>query len=320
MINLHWIGRGTLSIADIARIQSPTVITMHDMWGFCGAEHLAPDGDDARWVHGYERGSRPAGHRGLDLDRWTWRRKRRLWREMTVVAPSRWMAGLVKRSSLMADWPVHVVSNPLDVNVFVPRNRPAARRHLKIPPEVKVILFGGFGGGLEPDKGFDLFVAALQTLTQLVAPSYRLQGALFGVSEGVSELPGTVPIDVRLRSFGTFTDDHTLALLYNAADVVVVASRQDNVPQVGVEAQAWGTPVVAFDTAGLPDVVVHNETGYLAEPFSVEDLAHGIRWVLEDETRSARLGRAARERAVRVWSSPIVAEQYRQLFEEAAGR
>jgi glycosyltransferase involved in cell wall biosynthesis len=103
---------------------------------------------------------------------------------------------------------------------------------------------------------------------------------------------------------------------YSAADVSVVPSRQDNLPQTGTEAQACGCPVVAFRIGGLPDIVCHRETGYLAEAFDPQDLAGGLAWALDDPHRREVLGAAARERAVRLWSQAIVSAQYTDLYEQ----
>lgn len=306
VINLHWIGAETMSIKDVGRLEAPIVMTLHDMWSFCGAEHYAPDAAHARWVVGYTRDNRPDGHRGLDLDRWTWERKRRHWSSMTVVAPSHWMADCARRSSLMAEWPVHVIPYPLDVNVFRPRDRIEARRAFGLPDDAKVILFGAVGGGSHPRKGFDLLLRALSTLP----PTKSLIGVIFGQEE-----PLAPPrLDLPLRWLGPIDDDRALACLYSAADVMVVPSRQDNLAQTGIESQACGTPVVAFRATGLTDVVEHLQTGYLAEPFSPDSLGQGISWVLEDDDRRARLGHAARERAVRLWSPSVVARQYREFY------
>jgi len=116
---------------------------------------------------------------------------------------------------------------------------------------------------------------------------------------------------------GHLHDDTTLALLYSAADVTVVPSRQDNLPQSGTEAQTCGCPVVAFNVAGLPDVVEDGTTGYLAEAYSSEDLAKGIAWVLEDAERRAQLGGQARERALRLWSPDVVVPQYVEVYQAA---
>ena len=99
-------------------------------------------------------------------------------------------------------------------------------------------------------------------------------------------------------------------------DVVVIPSRQDNLPNAGVEAHACGTPVVSFDACGLPDIVLHQQTGYLAKAFDTQDLASGIRWVLADTARLAELGHAARARAVALWSGTVVAEQYAAVYRQ----
>ena len=106
---------------------------------------------------------------------------------------------------------------------------------------------------------------------------------------------------------GHLHDDLSLRALYSAADAFVLPSRQDNLPNTGLEAHACGTPVVAFNTGGLPDIVADRVNGALAEPFDPESLAAAIRWVLEDASRRPALGAAARERAERLWAPARVA-------------
>ena len=95
---------------------------------------------------------------------------------------------------------------------------------------------------------------------------------------------------------------------------MVVPSRQDNLPNTAVEAHACGAPVVAFRTGGLPDIVEHKRTGYLAQPFDTQDLAAGISWVLEDPQRRIGLGHAARQRAERLWNPARVAGMYGEVY------
>ena len=113
---------------------------------------------------------------------------------------------------------------------------------------------------------------------------------------------------------GRLNDDISLRLLYAAADVFVIPSLQDNLPNTGLEAHACGTPVVAFRTGGLVDIIDDRTTGVLADPFDPESLAEGIRWVLTSPERRHNLGRAAREKAERLWSESHVAKQYEKLY------
>jgi glycosyltransferase involved in cell wall biosynthesis len=117
---------------------------------------------------------------------------------------------------------------------------------------------------------------------------------------------------------GVLSDELSLRVVYSAAEVLVIPSRVDNLPNTGVEALACGTPVVAFDTCGLPDIVVHEETGFLARPFEPGDLARGIRWVAADPDRSARLSRNARAFAEQQFASARVAARYLEVYQAVA--
>lgn len=311
LVHFHWVGNEYLSIWDIARIRKAKVWTLHDMWPFCGAEHYAPDSATTRWRHGYTKYNRPEGHGGLDIDRWTWNRKRQAWtRPMHIVAPSSWLANCVRDSALMSDWPVTVIPNPLDTRQFQPWPKDLARDVLNLPLSAPLVLFGAIGGGRDPRKGWDLLQMALK---QVAKEQPDVQGIIFGQSEPV-DLP---KIGLPLHWLGHLHDDATLALLYSAVDVTVTPSRQENLPQTGTEAQSCGCPVVAFNCTGLPDVVEHGVTGYLAQPYEPDDLAKGICWVLEDSERHTQLSAAARERAVRLWSPKVVVPQYLRVYQAA---
>jgi glycosyltransferase involved in cell wall biosynthesis len=308
VVHLHWVQGEMLSIADIGRIEKPIVWTLHDMWAFCGAEHLAWDD---RWRDGYRRDNRPAHESGFDLNRWTWQRKRKQWqRPMHIVTPSQWLGDCVRESALMRDWPVSVVPNCLDTDYWTPLDQVLARELLGLPADVPLIAFGSHGANAAHHKGFDLLQAALQHL--------RDESSLRGlelVIFGQRAPPSPPSLGFPLHYTGHLSDDLSLRVLYSAADAIVIPSRQDNLPNTGVEAHACGTPVVAFNTGGLPDIVEHQRTGYLAKAFDLMDLAAGIKWVLGEGAVEA-LGLKARERAVALFSSEVIAAKYRSLYEQ----
>lgn len=305
VVNLHWINQETISVAEIGRLSKPVILTLHDMWAFTGSEHYTGDGDGARWRGGYD------GSAALrfDLARWTWRRKRRHWRPMHVVAPSAWLAGCARASALMHDWPVHVIPNPLDTDVYRPLDRAAARRTLGLPQNDTILLFGAVDGLADRRKGGDLLLSALAALGPL--PGVSL--AVFGQSAP----PEPPPLPQPVHWLGRIDDDATLARAYSAADVMIVPSRMENLPQTATEAQACGAPVVAFDVAGMPDAVTDGETGLLAERESPEALAAAILALVGDAARRKAMGAAARERAVRLWSPGVVARAYGDVYAEA---
>ena len=311
VINLHWVCEEMMSVADIGRISGPVVWTLHDGWSFSGAEHY-PDGpEDERYSQGYYRSNRPLGHNGVDLDAWVWRRKRRAWRRpFHIIAPSRWLADCAKRSVLMADWPVQVIPNPLPTEVFCPMPRALARKVFGLPQEAPVVLFGAMAG-ISRAKGWDLLEPALQKLAREVP-------GIIGVVAGQAEPANPPRLGLPLHFVGHLRDNAAMAMLYSAANAVALPSRLENLPQMGTEAQACGVPVVGFNCSGLPDVVVHGETGYLARPYEVDDLAKGLAWVLENAERWQLLSTKARQRALELWSPEVVVPRYLAAYHEAA--
>ncbi len=312
VVNLHWVNGETLSIEAIGRIKKPMVWTLHDMWPFCGAEHYVEDNESARYKVGYYKNNCPKENKGLDLDRWVWNRKRDAWRTpITIIAPSNWLSECARESMLMRDWDINVIPNPINTDLFRPHQKELCRDILGLPKEVPLILFGAIGGSKDPRKGFDLLIESLNKLRSFESLN-NAHCVVVGQSKPIIEPELNYPV----HWMGHLHDDPTMVLAYNAADVVVVPSRQENLTQSGTEAHACGTPVVAFNVTGLVDVIKNKETGYLAMPFDTEDLANGIHWVLEDEQRHESLSNEARNRAVNNWSSEIIVPKYLSVFEK----
>jgi glycosyltransferase involved in cell wall biosynthesis len=115
---------------------------------------------------------------------------------------------------------------------------------------------------------------------------------------------------------GRLNDDIALALLYAAADVMVVPSLQEAFGKTAIESLACGTPVVSFDSTGLKDIVEHENNGYRARCFSSEDLGAGIHWVLENSERWQKLSRRAREKVEEEFTLEVQARAYLKLYQE----
>ena len=308
IVNFHWIQNEMLSIKDISKIKKPIVWTLHDMWAFCGAEHYA---NDNRWQEGYNFNNRPSYESGFDLNRWTWKRKQKHWKNpMQIITTSKWLSNCVKESKLMSHWPVSVVATPLDTESFKPMDKKIACTKLNLPNDVPLILFGAMGGKKDLRKGFDLLIAALKYLKD-DPKAKRFELIIFGQSKPKSRPNLGFPI----HYLGHLDNDKSLKLAYNVADAMVIPSRLDNLPNTGLEAQACGTPVIAFNIGGLPDIVEHQKTGYLAKPFDTNDLAQGIDWVLNTENYS-ELCKNARDKTLKEFDNKIVAKKYIDLYEK----
>ena len=325
LLNLHWLGDSTLSIEEIGRLPCPVLWTLHDQWPFSGAEHYAPlpgSGSDLaaleRFTSGYEQETSPALERTCDLNRWTWQRKQRSWRQpMTLICPSQWMADCVQRSALMSGWPCHVIPNPLNLEQWKPVEPLLARRLLDLPLEAPLVLFGAMGGTADPRKGSDLLERALVSLAA------RSEGqpkqphlVIFGQERSALQQSFGLPV----HCLGHLHDAVSLRLAYSAADVMVVPSRLDNLPNTATEAMACGTPVVAFRTGGLPEIVNDGISGRLADAFDPEDLAHCIASVVFHPEKQRAMAQQARQQAEDRWHPKRIAALYASAYDAALER
>lgn len=312
IVHLHWVCNGTLRIEDIGKINRPVVWTVHDMWAFTGGCHYSGECD--RYLHGCGRCPQLMRSGPNDLSRSVLRRKERGWSglDLTIVAPSSWIAGCARRSKLFADRRVEVIPNGVDITVYKPLDRKFARDAWNLPNNRKLVLFGALHATSDMRKGFDLLSEAIRLMADQWHDGIEL--VVFGASE--PECPQDFGIPVNF--IGHLSDDISLAMLYSAVDVMVVPSRQDNLPNTVVESLACGTPVVAFDIGGMPDLIEHKVTGYLARPFDVADLAEGVGWMLTDDHRLGVLGVNARAKALKCFDMKEVAARYAGLYQDVA--
>lgn len=313
IVHLHWIFDGMLRIEDLKRINKPIIWTLHDMWALTGGCHYCEDCNRFQ----QDCGNCPQLNKCSknDLSRSILRRKKKAWDglDITIVTPSNWLAKCTKESCLFCRHRVEVIHNGLDLNLFKPINKTTAREIWDLPINKKLILFGAMSAISDHKKGFDLLYEGLKELASQWSDKAEL--IVFGASEPEN------PPDFGLPAhyLGRLHDDVSLSLLYAAADVMVVPSRQDNLPNTVVESLACGTPVVAFDIGGMPDMIDHQINGYLAKSFDVSDLAAGINWVLSDENRYKELCIKAREKAVACFDIETIARRYAELYKGVLG-
>lgn len=307
VVHLNWMGRGTMSIRSIGEIDRPVVWRFPDMHAMTGGCHYAGDCDKFE----NKCGSCPQldSNRDFDLSRLDWHRKRHHWDDLdlTIVTPSTWLAEQAEKSSLFSDKRIEVIPNPLDTETYRPRDPKLGRDFFDLPDDKRLLLFGAVDPMGDYRKGADLLQEALQSLPDELDD---IELVIFGATE-----PTDPPeFGFSTHYVGYLHDDPSLALLYSAADVMVVPSRYEGFGQTVSESLACGTPVVAFDATGPNDIVDHRETGWLAEPYESEELARGIEWLLASVDREA-VSRASRERGIERYKQRSVANQYLDLYE-----
>ena len=314
VIHLHWVNQGFLSLKNLESILAsgkPVVITLHDQWYFTGICHYS--GVCERYKTQCENCPMLKGH-VQDLARRVFDNKREIYegRNMTFVGCSQWMADLARQSRLTLGHSVTNIPNAIDTEVFKSIDKTAARAKHGLPADGYLMLFGA-QRITDERKGFRYLAEACEHISMHhpTLPSKLGVVVLGSDSERVKEaLPLPVyPVDY-------LSNETEIAELYNAVDLFVTPSLQDNLPNTIVEAMACGTPCVGFNVGGIPEMISHKQDGYVADYCDSIDFAQGISWCL-NETRHPDLCRRAREQALATYGESAVARQYQAVYQSA---
>jgi glycosyltransferase involved in cell wall biosynthesis len=315
LVNLHWINAGFLQIETLAKLGKPLVWTLHDMWPFTGGCHYSNSCQNYQAACGAcpQLGSQQE----RDLSRSIWTRKQKAWRslDLTIVALCDWMAEAARSSSLFRHARIERIPNGINPALYRPIDARMARQLLGLPLEKRLVLFGSLKATSDRRKGFHLLQPALQALQQM-EDTEEIELVVFGATR-----PDPAPdFGLKTHYLGSFKDDLTLALIYSAVDLFVLPSTEENLANTILEAMACGTPCVAFQIGGMPNLIAHQQTGYLAKPNDVADLAQGMQWVLADEQRHEQLSDQSRQRVMQEFTLDMQARRYGQLFAELLSR
>lgn len=314
IIHFHWINQGYLSLKSISRILSlkkPVVWTMHDMWTFTGGCHHS--GSCKAYKTRCSNCPFLKHPRKYDLSTKLWWKKYNIWGKgnITFVACSQWLAGCAKSSGLLGNCRVEAIPNPIETGIFKPLDKSELKLNVQLKEGEFIILFGAVKVS-SYFKGFSFFRDALNLLKQNHPEiSEKIVIGVFGmVSE---ELLDSLPF--KNINFSVVSDKKQMAEIYSLSDVYVTSSLQENLPNTIMESFSCGTPAVAFNVGGIPEMIDHMENGYLAEYMSADDLAHGIYWTLFEADR-VKLSENARKKAVDNYSEAVVAKRYTALYED----
>lgn len=311
VVHLHWLGGGFVGLSSLAMLDCPVIWTLHDMWAFTGGCHYSAGckryqdkcGACPRLASGWNR----------DLSRWSWSRKARALRSMNpvVVAPSRWLGSRANRSSLVGDQRIEVVPYGLDLGTFQPLDRQQSRTALDLPADAFLVLFGAVNPEDDPRKGADLLRESLEHLAQQRTSGLEL------VVCGEIEEGHTVDFPFPTHRLGYLDDERSLVRAYDAADLFVIPSRQDNLPNTVAEALACGTPVAGWEVGGVPEMVEAGDSGHLVPFGETAELAETIARVAgEPEEVRVKKSKAARRTAKGRFSLDRQVQRYAELYQE----
>ncbi|MDJ1504148.1 glycosyltransferase family 4 protein [Xanthocytophaga agilis] len=312
VLHLHWIHFGFLSLESLKRLLSlnkPIVWTLHDMWAMTGGCHYS--GTCAHYLSHCHECPFLKYPSEKDLSYRVFEKKKALLQNAPIhfVTCSQWLADKARQSALLRQFPVIAIPNPIDTELYKPMDVLALREKLGLPLDKKLLLFGAMNTQ-DPRKGFAYLEKALNQLYEADKNlKEQIELVIFGKAE--EEILRRLPFYV--HDYGSVKGDTALVELYNVCDAMVLPSLEDNLPNTVMEALSCGTPVVAFDTGGLPEMIDHMNSGYLALYQSAEDLSKGILFVLEEQ-RKISLQEHARKSVLERFTEERIAGRYQSLY------
>ena len=313
VIHLHWVNQGYLSIGNLNKILHSgkrVVITMHDQWYFTGICHYSGDCD--KYTSHCHHCTLMNGTALGDFASQLFDKKQHIYEDskVTFVGCSQWMANLARTSALTQGHKVVSIPNAINTEQFRPLDKAAARKELSLPLKGKLLLFG-CQRITDERKGFRYLVDALQIIKR-DNPEIAQNTEIVVVGGKADSSSSHLPFSIIPVSY--VSDPQKMIALYNAVDLYVTPSLQDNLPNTIMEALACGTPCVGFDVGGIPEMIDHKKNGYVARYKDSADFAEGIKWVLtsDHDTLSAK----AREKVMNNYTEDIVAKKYIEVYED----
>ncbi len=315
IIHLHWTNQAMLSLPLLEKILKkgkPVVWTMHDMWTFTGVCHYADK--CTQWQQACQHCTQLRRPSANDLSARVFKRKVKVYAHpnLTLVACSNWLADLARKAPLLEGHRIESIPNPIDTQFYQPAaDKAEVRRSLGIPTDKTVLFFTAFKV-TDPKKGVDYLS---ESLTLLVQEHPELREKLVLVLGGQQSDTMADSFCIPTVALPFDNSEEVMRARYQAADLLLMPTLMDNLPNTIVEAMACGVPVVGFNVGGLPQMIETGVNGYLADYCNSLDFANGIARILSSASYPA-LCRNARSKALQAYSEKAVAENFIKLYSE----
>ncbi len=304
IIHLHWINAGFISIKGLKKLinlNKPVVWTLHDIWPLTGGCHIT--GQCKQFKNNcfncfYLR------KESMSLSVKLQQKKMAVYNNsINFVSPSRWQEKRAKSSLVFGSNKMVRIPNSIN-RINSAFTKLECRRRLGLIEQSKIILFGAFNTQ-DRHKGMKYLIRALEKMPS----NDEIVLVIFGKR---SHLFDNVPF--RVHSIGYVSNEIEMIQAYNAADLFVTPSIEDNLPNTILESFSVGTPVVAFNIGGIPDIIDHKKNGYLARSKDINDFAKGMLWCLDPKNNSF-LSANAIQKIDSIFSPEKVAKQFYDYYQ-----
>lgn len=319
--HLNWVNNDTLSVFDFNMIPSGSIITLHDEWLYCGAEHVYKvDDSTLDFKDGYQL--RKNGVWGVHLNYWLWKLKiikLRSRNDLIFTVPSNWLKQRAESSMILKGKDIRILPNSIDTSIFSLSSKGDVnqfRAQNGFSAEDFLFCFGAIRGKNNLLKGAHLLDEAMKVLSEELSGFERKRIKL--VDFGGDKITGERLYGFQTVSLGHVACTKDLAILYSSVDCLVLPSLVESFGQIAAESLACETPVVSFDTSGLKDIVLDGKTGLVAQSFCPSSLSDQmLRFFRMSREQRNKLGLNGRSHIVENYSTEVVAKQYRQVINDA---
>jgi len=304
IIHCHNIHSGffNLKTLEIMSKEKPVVWTLQDLWPITSG-----------CTDSYRcRIEKPRKFCGIlwDNRKHLLEQKKKIYRNsnFTTVTSSQWMTEKIK-GSVLGHLDNRLIFNGIDTSIFKPRNKLESRNELSLPLDKKIILFIAVGGIGDRLKGANYVE---EIAKHYLEDTSKLFVAIGGNKKTYSDQAESGQNIIKTGYIG---DEKMLAKYYSAADMFLYPSRADNSPLVVTEAMACGTPVVSFETDGIPEMI--SDCGLLAKKEDLDDLLRKTEDMLSiPQDRYLKMRSLGIEKVKRDYSLEKMATKYLSLYSE----
>ena len=295
IFNIHWVQHEFINIFDFFRLPKNRIVwTLHDCWPIDGTEHYPLQSKKPKY---YKKIQSFIKQTKKDLIKN---------KNIQLVAPSNWIKEKALKSFGDFIPKVITIPNPIPDIFFEEYEKSRARKNLNLPKDKILILFSSFGGEGDLRKGINLI---RQLLNHEKNKKSNLEFITIGSFKNLQKFNKE-----KLINLGKINGNNKLREVYKASDIVLVPSLIDNLPQVATEAQACGRPVIGFNTGGMQDIIINNETGYLSNDQNLESIQDNINKLIRNKFLSDIKSNQITERAIKLWSNNIISNSYTDLY------
>lgn len=320
IINPHWVQKGFLSVSELARLSAlgkPMVWHLQDMWAFTGGCHYAGTCTGFTRSCGHCPYLKYPGPR--DLSASILAQKIDLFQESTfqVSTSSKWLQQEAQKSTLFKNRDVFHMPMGVNTDRYVPGDKLAGRKRLGLPAEGLVFLFVAMNAN-DPRKGLHELSRALMDLANQVSPAQKETITLAVLGRFDAAHQDALPFHVHPLGYRRELGDILAA--YQSADLFILPSLEDNLPNTVLEAMSCETPVVGFHSGGVPEMIDDGINGLLVPSGDALALSQALnRFIQLTELERLLWRQQARKAMVARYSYPVVAAKHIDHYKSLSG-